>query len=218
MPPSAERRELLEAARLYFIADARPAGRPLGDLLPGVLAAGVDIFQLRDKQLEDEQLIAAAKQARSICDAHGALLIVNDRPELATAVGADGVHVGQDDIPVAAARAIVGAERIVGLSTHTPGQIDAASGVDYIGVGPVHPTPTKPGRPAVGLELIAHARAHARVPFFAIGGIDTGSAGAVIAAGARRLAVVRAIADADDPAAAARSLSGLLREAGVGAA
>jgi thiamine-phosphate pyrophosphorylase len=159
-----------------------------------------------------------------ICAAHGALFILNDHPELVAAAGADGVHLGQDDTPVAAARDIVGEGRLIGLSTHTPEQIDGGAGPDYIGVGPVHATPTKPGRPAVGLELVRYAAAHATVPFFAIGGIDAGNAGAVRAAGARRVAVVRALTEAADPERAARVLRDAItrarapEEAGVGSA
>jgi thiamine-phosphate pyrophosphorylase len=126
-------------------------------------------------------------------------LILNDRPDLALAAEADGVHVGQDDTPVDQARQIVGAERLVGLSTHSPSQIDATVGVDYIGVGPVHETPTKPGRPAVGLELVGYAAEHATVPFFAIGGISAANVAPVLGAGANRIAVVRALTDAADP-------------------
>ena len=201
-----DRSERLRAARLYFICDARPGGRALADLLPAVLAAGVDVFQLRDKRLTDDELLEHGMAARRWCDEAGALFILNDRPELAAAVRADGVHVGQGDVAVEAARAIVGSDRLVGLSTHSAEQIAAARGVDYIGVGPVNETPTKPGRPAVGVELVEHAAAHAEVPFFAIGGITAGNVAAVLAAGARRVAVVRAIAEAGNPAAAAREL------------
>ncbi len=146
-------------------------------------------------------------------------LILNDRPDLVAEAGADGVHVGQDDAAVPQARALIGPDRILGLSTHSPAQVDAAAGepeIDYIGVGPVHATPTKPGRPAVGLDLVRYAAAHAATPFFAIGGIDAGNLAAVRGAGATRIAVVRAITDAPDPEAAARALrSG--SEAGVGA-
>jgi thiamine-phosphate pyrophosphorylase len=212
-------RERLQHARLYFIASARPGGRELGEVLRAALAGGVDVFQLREKELADEELLAAARTARKACLEFGALFVVNDRPDIAIAADADGVHVGQDDMPVMRAREIVGPERLVGLSTHTPEQVDAASGVDYIGVGPVHATPTKEGRPAAGLELVRHAAAHATVPFFAIGGVDATNVGDVIAAGARRIAVVRAIAEADDPERAARELAGPLREEiGVGPA
>ena len=188
----------LEAASLYLICDATQLDRAPLD--------SVDVLQLRDKQASSATLLAAARRTRERCAEHGVLFIVNDDPLLAVAAGADGVHLGQDDMPVAAARTIVGPDRLIGLSTHTPAQIDAAAGADYIGVGPVHATPTKPGRPAVGLDLVRYAAAHAAVPFFAIGGIDAATAAAVRCAGARRIAVVRAIAAAADPAAAARAL------------
>ncbi len=160
-----------------------------------------------------------ATDFRAACDAHGALFVLNDRPDLAAAADADGVHVGQDDVPVADARATVGEERIVGLSTHSPAQIDAATGADYIACGPVHATPTKPGRPAAGLGVVAHAAAHARVPWFAIGGIDATCLAEVVTAGARRIIVVRALTHAADPEAAARALrAGLGERAPVGAA
>lgn len=208
-----ERRDRLAAARLYLICDARPGGRELADVLRPALGGGVDVFQLRDKALGDEGVLPVAAVARELCAAAGALFFVNDRPDLALAAGADGVHVGQDDAAVADARAVVGPERLVGLSTHTPAQVDGAAGADLIGVGPVHATPTKLGRPGVGHELVRHAAAHARVPFFAIGGIDEATLPGVLAAGARRVAVVRAIAEAADPRAAARSLGAMLDSA-----
>jgi thiamine-phosphate pyrophosphorylase len=210
-----DRRDRLARARLYLVCDRRPEA-----FLRAALAGGVDIVQLRDKEASDEQVLEAAKVFRRVADAHGALFVVNDRPDLAVAADADGVHVGQDDTPVSEARAVVGPDRIVGLSTHSPDQIAAARGVDYIAVGPVYATPTKPGRPAVGLELIRHAAAHAPEPWFAIGGIDRRTVGDVVAAGARRAVVVRAIAEADDPGAAARALGEVLvsEEARVGAA
>jgi thiamine-phosphate pyrophosphorylase len=164
---------------------------------------------VREKDATDEDVLAAAAVARELCAAAGALLLVNDRPDLAVRAGADGVHVGQDDMPVAEVRAIAGPELLVGLSTHAPAEIERA-GADYIGVGPVHTTPTKPGRPAVGLELVRHAAAHAELPWFAIGGIDPLSVRAVVEAGATRIAVVRAITEADDPEAAARTLRAAL--------
>lgn len=153
-------------------------------------------------------ILAAAPEFRRLCAAHAALFIINDRADLVRQAGADGVHLGQEDMPVARARELVGEERLIGLSTHTPEQIDAAGelGVDYIGVGPVYETPTKPGRPAVGLELVRYAAERAAVPFFAIGGIDASNVAAVRAAGASRVAVVRAITAAVDPLAAARQL------------
>lgn len=237
------RRERLRAARLYLVCDSTPGGRDLRELLRTAIAGGVDVVQLRDKRLGDEELVEAARAAKAVCESLGALLIVNDRPAVALAVGADGVHVGQDDMPVARVRELVGSELLVGLSTHAPAEIDAAIAatgsserpgsepsngagseppaggptgaatqpvVDYIGVGPVHATPTKPGRPAVGLELVRYAAAHAPVPFFAIGGIELGNVDEVLAAGARGIAVVRAIADAADPGQAAQALRGRL--------
>ncbi|HSO97671.1 MAG TPA: thiamine phosphate synthase [Solirubrobacteraceae bacterium] len=201
----------LAAARLYLVCD-----EPDDAFLEAALDGGVQIVQLRCKHASEEQILAAAARVRAACRRHGALAILNDRPDLARRAGLDGVHVGQDDLPVAQARAIVGREAIVGLSTHSPAQIEAAEGIDYIGVGPVHATPTKPGRPAVGLELVRYAAAHARVPFFAIGGINPENAGAVVTAGAERLAVVRAITGAADPAGVARTLRDAL-EVGVGA-
>lgn len=197
----------LAGARLYFVTDALPAER-----LEAALAGGVDVVQLRLKEAADEEIVAAGRVFREACDRHGALFVLNDRPDLVEACGADGVHVGQEDVPPAEARAVVGPERIVGLSTHSEQQLAAAMGepVDYVAVGPVFETPTKPGRPAVGLELVRTAAATARLPWFAIGGIDVENAADVVAAGAERVAVVRAIRDAEDPAAAARALRALL--------
>jgi thiamine-phosphate pyrophosphorylase len=209
-----ERLERLARARLYFVSAGRPGGRALADVLPAALRGGVDVFQLRCKHDDDEAILAAAQVAREACRAAGALFILNDRPDLVAAAGADGVHVGQDDMPVAAARELAGRDRLVGQSTHSPPQVDAGAAADYIGVGPVHATPTKQFRPAVGLELVRYAAAHARVPWFAIGGLDPANLGAAIAAGARRAAVVRAIADAGDPEAAARRLRDDLDRAG----
>jgi thiamine-phosphate pyrophosphorylase len=211
-----ERRERLRTARLYLVCGAQP-----DDFLSAALRGGVDAVQLRMKDARDDAILATGRRFAIACAEHGGLFILNDRPDLVAAVGADGVHVGQDDVAVAEARAIVGADRIVGLSTHSPEQIEraAAAGPDYIGVGPVHATPTKPGRPAVGLDLVRYASRHAPMPFFAIGGIDGSNAPAVRAAGATRIAVVRALTDASDPEAAARELRTALtaqREAGVG--
>ena len=214
-----DRRKRLRAARLYLVCDARPDA-----FLAQALRGGVDIVQLRIKDAPEEAIVRAAERFARCCAEHGALFILNDRPDLAAEVGADGVHIGQDDATVASARVLVGDDRLVGLSTHTPDQVDAATGVDYIGVGPVHATPTKPGRPAVGLALVRHAAAHARVPFFAIGGIDVAGAAEVRAAGGGRIAVVRALTEATDPLLAARDLRAAIdtdttrSEAGVGAA
>jgi thiamine-phosphate pyrophosphorylase len=214
--PAADRRTRLQSARLYFVADRGG----LEHALDGALAGGADLIQLRDKTADDREVVDAAAWARERCARHGALFILNDRPDLAVEVGADGVHVGQDDMPVAQARAIVGEDAIVGLSTHSVAQADAGarSGADYIAVGPVHATPTKEGRPAIGLEPIRHAAAHvAGLPWFAIGGIDQHTVGDVVAAGAGRAVIVRAIAHADDPEAVTRALRAALARTPVGA-
>ena len=210
-----ERQARLRDARLYLVCDVQSDG-----FLEAVLGAGVDILQLRMKDAADEDLVAAGRRFARAAATHGALFILNDRPDLVATTGADGVHVGQDDVPVADARALVGTDRLVGLSTHTPEQVDDAAGVpvDYIGVGPVHATPTKPGRPAVGLDLVRYAAEHATVPFFAIGGISPENAVAVRDAGAERIAVVRAITEAHDPGRAARALRELVAEASLGRA
>jgi thiamine-phosphate pyrophosphorylase len=201
----ADARERLRRARLYFVVEA--AGE---HMLPAALRGGVDLVQLRDKELDDEALLRAAARFRAVCDEHDALFWLNDRPDLAIAAGADGVHVGQDDQPAAAVREQVGDRLLIGLSTHSPEQFDAAlaSEADQLSVGPVWETPTKEGRPAAGLEYVSYAARHGGdAPWFAIGGIDERNVGEVVAAGARRVVVVRAIRDADDPEAAARRLS-----------
>jgi len=210
------RRARLDSARLYLVCALRPGGRALEDVVGPALAGGVDIVQLRDKHAGDEELLAAAAVARRLCDEAGALLILNDRPDLVLAVRADGCHVGQDDIGVEEARSLAGPDTLVGLSTHSPQDILGAIRADYIGVGPVHATPTKPGRPAVGLGLVRYAAERAAVPFFAIGGIDGSNVGAVVDAGARRIAVVRAIADAPVPKTAAAALRAALERQAVG--
>jgi thiamine-phosphate pyrophosphorylase len=207
-------RERLASTRLYLVCDARPRA-----FLDAALRGGVDIVQLRDKSLGDEELVAAARPFREAADAHGALFVLNDRPDLVEHCHADGVHVGQDDTAPARARALIGPDRIVGLSTHAPEQLAGAEAdpvVDYYAVGPVFATPTKPGRAPVGLDYVRHAASAAEKPWFAIGGIDVHTVGVVVAAGARAIVVVRAIADAVDPEAMARELRGAV-EAGVGA-
>lgn len=211
-----DRRERLRRSRLYFICDGRPGGRPLIDVLEPALAGGVDIFQLRDKTASDDELLALAELARAACARAGALFVVNDRPDLAVAARADGVHVGQGDQDIEQAREQVG-DLLIGVSTHAPADLAAARSADYAGVGPVHETPTKPGRPAAGLGYVRHAARHAEIPFFAIGGIDAGNAGEIVAAGARRIAVVRAIAESGDPHRAARALRAALQGSAVGA-
>jgi thiamine-phosphate pyrophosphorylase len=200
----------LTDSRLYFVCGARPGGRSLRDVLEPALAGGVDVFQLREKDAGDDDVLRHAETARELCEAAGVTFILNDRPDLVARAAADGVHVGQDDAPVAEARAAVGDERIVGLSTHSVEQADAATGVDYFAVGPVHATPTKEGRPAIGLDPVRHAARTATAPWFAIGGIDASNIDGVLDAGAQRVVVVRAIAEAGDPEAAARTLRRLL--------
>jgi thiamine-phosphate pyrophosphorylase len=203
-------RERLAAARLYLVCPARPR-----EWIAAAVRGGVDLIQLRDKSLSDAELIEAAKAFTG----HGALFILNDRPDLVDACGADGIHVGQDDDPPKVARAAVGPDRIVGRSTHEPAQADAAMAdpdVDYLAVGPVHETPTKPGRAAAGLDYVGFAAAAVTKPWFAIGGLDAGNVHEVVQRGATRIVVVRAITEADDPEAAARALRGAL-EGHVGA-
>jgi thiamine-phosphate pyrophosphorylase len=221
-PPEAAgplRRERLRTARLYFVCDARPASGELEPLLRAALAGGVDIVQLREKEAPRREIELAALTYRRLCDTYSTLFIVNDDPELAQACNADGVHVGQDDMPAAEARELLGPEAIVGLSTHSEEQIAASAEapVDYISVGPVWETPTKEGRPGVGLGLVSHAAQHTPRPFFAIGGIDPSNAAQVVDAGARRLGVVRAIRDAAAPTAAAELLRGALGAVGEAA-
>ena len=217
---SADRFARLARARLYLVCDAAFGAAGVRAALDG----GVDVVQLREKEGRDDDILAAAAEFRAAADEHGALFILNDRPDLAAAAGADGVHLGQDDASPAEARAHLGDDAVVGLSTHTTAQADAAAsaGVDYFCVGPIHATPTKAGRPAVGLEPVRHAAVAATgAPWFAIGGLNAGNLAPVLAAGARRIVVVRAITEAQDPEAAARELASALAaatEAGVGSA
>lgn len=209
------RRRALADARLYFVCEAQPDGRDPSELLAAAIAGGVDVIQMREKAPRcAEELIAFAEPFARAASEHGALFFLNDEPGLVEKCDADGVHVGQDDEPVASARAAAGPGALVGLSTHSPEQFDAAleakgaSRPDQISAGPVWETPTKQGRPAAGIELIEHAAGSASPddPWFAIGGIDADNIGEVVDAGARRVVVVRAIRDAKDPEAAAREL------------
>jgi thiamine-phosphate pyrophosphorylase len=197
-------RERLAGARLYLCTSACD-----GDLLRAALRGGVDVIQLRDRGLDDDGIRRAAPVFREAADEAGALFVLNDRPDLAVEVGADGVHVGQDDLAPSAAREVVGEDRIVGLSSHAPSEgagADADPDVDYVSIGPVYATPTKPGRPATGLEYVRWAATGVGKPWFAIGGIDAATLPDVVAAGATRIVVVRAITEAGDPEAAARGL------------
>jgi thiamine-phosphate pyrophosphorylase len=204
------RRQRLAWARLYFVCEARPrGGGALEPLLRAAFAGGVGIVELRDRELGRDQLVRPGETFRRLADTYGAPFIVNDDPDLARELKADGVHVGQDDVSPGEARERLGPDAIIGLSTHSEAQIEAAheQPVDYISVGPLWETPTKQGRPATGLELVRFAERTATLPWFAIGGIGPENIGEVVAAGARRACVVRAIRDARDPGAAARSLS-----------
>lgn len=192
-------------SRLYLVTAARP---DLTAFLEAAVRGGVDFVQIREKELPDGPLLGVLEEAREVTRRLGVPLAVNDRPDLAVLVGADYVHVGQDDLPPAAVRRF---GIPVGISTHAPDEL-ASADADYVGVGPVYETPTKEGRPAVGLEYVRHAAAHARLPWFAIGGIDETNVADVVAAGARRIAVVRAIGAAEDPERAARTLRRALGE------
>jgi thiamine-phosphate pyrophosphorylase len=200
-------RERLRTARLYFCCEARPRGEDPEALLRSALGGGVDIVQLREKELGQVEIERAATTFRRVADTYSALFIVNDDPGLVRACDADGVHVGRH-AEVEAAREQLGPDAIVGLSTHSEEEIDAAAELplDYIAVGPVWETPTKPGRPGVGLELVEYAAERTRLPFFAIGGVGPLNAEQVVRAGAGRLCAVRAIRDAPNPAVAAEAL------------
>jgi thiamine-phosphate pyrophosphorylase len=190
-------------SRLYLIT---PARERLTDFVEAAVRGGVDIVQIRENSLLDGELLAVLHEARDVTRRLGVPLVVNDRPDLAVLAEADYVHVGQDDLPVAAARRF---GLRVGQSTHAVAEFDR-SDADYAAVGPVYATPTKEGRPAVGLELVRYAASHASRPWFAIGGIDAGNVADVVAAGAERIAVVRAIGHATDPEHAASTLRAAL--------
>jgi thiamine-phosphate pyrophosphorylase len=200
----------LAEARLYFVTDAGSDEYALREALAG----GVDVLQLREKDAPDEEVLAAAATFRAVCEEHGALFFVNDRADLAIAAGADGVHLGQADEPVDRVRERLGRELLIGLSTHSSEQLAAAleTDADYVCVGPVYATPTKPDYPAVGLELVRYAAQVVDRPWFAIGGIDGTNVAEVAAAGAPRVAVVRAIRDAPEPRVAAAGLRTALEE------
>ncbi|MFJ7418087.1 thiamine phosphate synthase [Streptomyces uncialis] len=214
--PSSTRRARLADARLYLCTDARTRQGDLPEFLDSVLAGGVDIVQLRDKGMEAAEELEHLRVIADACRRHGALLAVNDRADIAHAAGADVLHLGQGDLPVPAARAIVGDDVLIGRSTHAlPEARDAAvqQGADYFCTGPCWPTPTKPGRHAPGLDLVRHTAALGTDrPWFAIGGIDLGNLDQAVEAGARRVVVVRALTEAPDPGAAAREFAERLRE------
>ena len=218
-------RTRLASARLYLCTDGRSRQGDLAEFLDAVLAAGVDVVQLREKGLEARDELELLEVFAAAAERHGALYAVNDRADVAAAIGAPVLHLGQRDLPVPVARSLVGDEMVVGLSGHDPAQVAAAStagGVDYFCAGPVWATPTKPGRPAAGPQVLDAAAAAAPAddagtrPWFAIGGIDLGTLDEVIGHGARRVVVVRAITDADDPGAAAAAFAVRLRAAATG--
>jgi thiamine-phosphate pyrophosphorylase len=206
--------ERLARARLYLCTDSRRRKGDLTQFLDAALRGGVDVIQLREKGLEAREELALLEIFAEAAVRHGALFAVNDRADVARAAGAPVLHLGQDDLPLEIARAVVGRETLIGLSTHDEAQAAAAAAhpdVDYFCAGPVWPTPTKPGRPAPGLQLVRFAAGLAgQRPWFAIGGIDESRLADVVAAGARRVVVVRAITEAEDPELAARRLSALL--------
>lgn len=212
-------REQLADARLYLCTDARKRQGDLPEFLDAVLGAGVDIVQLREKGMEAAEELDHLAVFADACRRHGKLLAVNDRADVAHAAGADVLHLGQGDLPVPAARAILGDGPLIGRSTHAEAEVDAAlaePGVDYFCTGPCWPTPTKPGRHAPGLSLVRHAAARRPDrPWFAIGGIDASNLDEVLEAGARRVVVVRAITEAEDPAAATEALAKRVRAADV---
>jgi thiamine-phosphate pyrophosphorylase len=209
------RRDRLGRARLYVVTGARRAEGDLQSFLAAVLDAGADIIQLREKDAEAGDILRWCEVFRDAADRHDALFMVNDRADLAVASGADGVHLGQNDLPPSWARQLVGPDMIIGLSTHSTAEFDAGDrDADYLCVGPLYATPTKPGRPATGLEIVAHAATRSREgqegrPWFAIGGIDGDSLPGVIAAGAGRIVVVRAAAGTDPRASVRVLLTGL---------
>ncbi|MGP3921630.1 thiamine phosphate synthase [Streptomyces sp. 8N616] len=213
---AATARVQLADALLYLCTDARKRQGDLAEFLDTVLASGVDIVQLRDKGMEAGEELEHLAVFADACRRHGKLLAVNDRADVAHATGSDVLHLGQGDLPVPAARAILGESVLIGRSTHAEAEVDAAvaePGVDYFCTGPCWPTPTKPGRHAPGLPLVRYAASLEPVrPWFAIGGIDASNLDQVLDAAARRVVVVRAITDADDPGAATADLAKRLRE------
>jgi thiamine-phosphate pyrophosphorylase len=203
--------------RLYLCTPDRP---DLARFVEACIAGGVDIVQLREKHLEAKPLLGRARLVQSVCADRGVPFILNDRPDLALHIEADGVHVGQDDAPVALARRLLGADAVVGLSTHGPDDLADAGGADvsYISAGPVEPTPTKPGRPGTGLDYLRLATAKASVPVFVTGGVTPEKIPTLVSAGARHFVVVRYLTEAGDPQLAARTLRGAIDDALSGGA
>lgn len=205
-----DRRQRLQHARLYLITTVVDG---LNERVEAALQGGVRLVQYRDKDSDDPVRFERAKTLRLLCHQYQALFIVNDRVDLALAVDADGVHLGQQDLPVAVARQLLGSHRMIGRSTTNPEELMRAlrEGVDYIGVGPVYATPTKPDKAVAGLDYVRYAAAHSTLPWFAIGGIDGQNLPEVVAAGAQRVATVRAILKADNPAEAVRQMTAQLQ-------
>ncbi|MGJ9412569.1 thiamine phosphate synthase [Aeromicrobium sp. CF4.19] len=205
-----ELRNRLDAARLYLCTDASAGERATLDLVRMAVEGGVDVVQLRDKTLSTRDELALLESVREVCVAAGALFAVNDRADVARIAGAQVFHTGQDDLPIEAARSLLGEDVLLGRSTHSAEQAMLAAqdpDIDYFCIGPVWETPTKPGRPAAGVEAVRHvAASDPATPWFAIGGIDLERLSRVLDAGARRIVVVRAITRADDPRAAAAAL------------
>jgi thiamine-phosphate pyrophosphorylase len=195
----------LATRRLYLCTPDRP---DLAAFVEACIEGGVDVVQLRDKTLEARPLLARAEVVAGVCRRRGVPFVLNDRPDLALAAGADGVHLGQDDVPVRVAREIVGPDAIVGLSTHGPADLEGAAGedVDYISAGPVEATPTKPGRPGTGLGYVTLASGRSSVPVFVTGGVSPERIPALAAAGVRHFVVVRYLTEAPDARAAAAAL------------
>ncbi|MGO8870333.1 MAG: thiamine phosphate synthase [Acidimicrobiales bacterium] len=206
----------LSARRLYLCTPDRP---DLAEFVDSCISGGVDIVQLREKHLGDDDLMDRASVVQQVCRRHRVPFILNDRPDLAALLGADGVHVGQDDTPPSVARQIVGVDAIVGLSTHAPAELTIACGeravgrsegmpapVDYLSAGPVTPTPTKPGRPGTGLAYVTQAVRRSPWPVWVTGGVDPGTVPAMIDAGARHFVVVRWLTEATEPEVSARAL------------
>ena len=206
MKPS-ERRDRLERSRLYVVTDARRERGDLAEFLDAILGAGVDVVQLREKEAEARDLIRWGEVFGDAAGRHGALFTVNDRPSVALALDADGVHLGQNDLPVDVARRVLGEDALIGVSTRTAEQWEGVDpDADYVCAGPVWETPTKPGRPAAGLEHARYVAERERRPWFAIGGINGSNVHEVVRAGATRIVVVRAVTEAEDPATAVKAL------------
>jgi len=201
----------VQDCRLYLCTPDRP---DLAEFLSACIAGGVDVVQLRDKVLDARPLLARAKLAAAVCRDHGVPFVLNDRPDLALECEADGVHVGQDDAPASLARRILGPKAVVGLSTHAPAELDGAATepADYVSVGPVEPTPTKPGRPGTGLDYLRYAARTTTRPWFVTGGVTPDTLPAMLDAGARRFVVVRWLTESADPLAAARALRAVIDE------